>query len=111
MAKIICAALLCYVLKTVKSLLLKPAIYSAYVYIWLWSAVAFVGYARSWHYKFSILQIIIGSIARHCATSRKVAGSIPDGVIRIFHWHNASGRTMVLGSKQPITEKSTRNIY
>jgi len=22
---------------------------------------------------------------RHCATSRKVAGSIPDGVIRIFH--------------------------
>ena len=23
---------------------------------------------------------------RHCATSRKVAGSIPDGVIAIFHW-------------------------
>jgi len=22
---------------------------------------------------------------RHCATSRKVAGSIPDGVIGIFH--------------------------
>jgi len=22
---------------------------------------------------------------RHCVTSRKVAGSIPDGVIRIFH--------------------------
>ena len=22
---------------------------------------------------------------RHCATSRKVVGSIPDGVIRIFH--------------------------
>jgi hypothetical protein len=22
---------------------------------------------------------------RHCATSRKVAGSIPDGVIEIFH--------------------------
>jgi hypothetical protein len=26
---------------------------------------------------------------RHCATNRKVAGSIPDGV-RIFHWHNPS---------------------
>jgi hypothetical protein len=26
----------------------------------------------------------------HCATSRKVAGSIPDGVIGIFHWHNPS---------------------
>jgi len=47
---------------------------------------------------------------RHCATSRKVAGSIPDGVIRIFHWHNPSGRTMVLGSTQPLTEMSTRNI-
>jgi len=23
---------------------------------------------------------------RHCATSRKVTGSIPDGVIRSFHW-------------------------
>jgi hypothetical protein len=30
---------------------------------------------------------------RHCATNLKVAGSIPDG-IRIFHWHNPSGRTM-----------------
>ena len=47
---------------------------------------------------------------RHCATSRKVAGSIPDGVIGIFHWHNPSGRTMSLGSTQPPTEMSTSNI-
>ena len=47
---------------------------------------------------------------RHCATSRKIAGSIPDGVIVIFHWHNPSGRTMTLGSTQPLTEMSTRNI-
>ena len=47
---------------------------------------------------------------RHCATSRKVAGSIPDGVIGIFHWHNSSGRTVALGSTQPLTEMSTRNI-
>jgi len=47
---------------------------------------------------------------RHCATSRKVAGSIPDGVIRIFHLHNSSGRTMALGLTQPLTEMSTRNI-
>ena len=33
---------------------------------------------------------------RHCATSRKVAGLIPDGVIGIFHGHNPSGRTMAL---------------
>ena len=32
----------------------------------------------------------------HCATSRKVAGSIPGGV-GIFHWHNSSGSIMVLG--------------
>ena len=47
---------------------------------------------------------------RHCATSRKVAGSIPDGVIGIFHWHNPSSRTMTLGSTQPVTEMNTRNI-
>jgi hypothetical protein len=37
---------------------------------------------------------------RHCATSRQVAGSIPDGAIGFFHWHNPVGRTMalVLGS-------------
>ena len=42
----------------------------------------------------------------HCATSRKVAGSIPDGAIGIF----PSGRTMALRSTQPLTEMSTRNI-
>jgi hypothetical protein len=40
----------------------------------------------------------------------KVVGSIPDGVIEIFHWHNPSGRTMVLVSTQVLTEMSTRNI-
>ena len=38
------------------------------------------------------------------------AGSIPDSVTEIFHWHNSSGRTMVLGLTQPLTEMSTRNI-
>jgi len=47
---------------------------------------------------------------RHCATSRKVAVSIPDGVTGIFHWHNPSGRTTVLRLTQPLTEMSTRNI-
>jgi hypothetical protein len=47
---------------------------------------------------------------RHCTTSWKVVGSIPVGVIENFHWHNSSGRTMALGSTQPLTEKSTRNI-
>jgi hypothetical protein len=47
---------------------------------------------------------------RQCATSRKVAGSIPDGVHGVFYWHNPSGRTMALGLTQPLTEMSTRNI-
>ena len=42
---------------------------------------------------------------RHCATSQKVAGSIPDGVIGIFHLHNPSSRTMALGLTQPLTER------
>ena len=47
---------------------------------------------------------------RHCATSRKVAGSITADVFGIFHWHNPSGRTMALGSTQPLTPLSTRII-
>jgi hypothetical protein len=50
------------------------------------------------------------TVLRHCATSRKVAGSISDDVIGIFHWQNPSGRTMALGLTQPLTEMSTRNI-
>jgi len=42
-----------------------------------------------------------GTRLRHCAKSRQVAGSIPDGAI--FYWHNPSGRTMALGSTQPLT--------
>ena len=41
---------------------------------------------------------------------RKVAGSIPDGVIEIFHSHNRSGCTMALGSTQPLKEISAKNI-
>jgi hypothetical protein len=43
---------------------------------------------------------------RHCATNWKVAGSIPDGVIGIFHWHDPSGHTMALGLTQPLKEMS-----
>jgi hypothetical protein len=31
-------------------------------------------------------------------------------VIGIFHWHNPFGRTMALGSTQPLTEMNIRNI-
>jgi hypothetical protein len=45
----------------------------------------------------------------HYATSRKVAGSIPDEVIGFFIWPNPSSHTMSLGSTQPLTEMNTRN--
>jgi hypothetical protein len=47
---------------------------------------------------------------KQCATSLKVVGSIPDGDIGIFHWHNPSGLTTALGSTQPLKEMSTRDI-
>jgi len=34
----------------------------------------------------------------------------PFGTIRIFHWHNPSGRTMALGPTQPPTPMCTRYI-
>ena len=40
------------------------------------------------------------------ATNRKVAGSIPDGVIGIFHSQNPSDRTMAL-----VDSTSNRNEY
>ena len=45
-----------------------------------------------WQYGFRTFSSFRGtrwhSWLRHCATSRKVAGSIPDFVIGIFLWHN-----------------------
>jgi len=48
---------------------------------------------------------------KQCATSRQVAGSIPDGVIEIFHWLNLAGRTMTMGSTQPLMQMSTRRFF
>jgi hypothetical protein len=44
---------------------------------------------------------------KHCATSRKVAGSTPDGVTGIFLWHNPSGPHR--GSE--VDSASNRNEY
>jgi hypothetical protein len=53
--------------------------------------------------------LVFIDIWRHPAASRKVTGSNRDGVIGIIHWHNPSGRSVALGSTQPLTEMSTRN--
>jgi hypothetical protein len=51
----------------------------------------------------SVCQVIIYSCW-------KVARSIPDEVIGFFNSLNPSSRTMALGSTQPLTEMSTRNL-
>jgi hypothetical protein len=46
-------------------------------------------------------------------TMPQIGGSrvrLPDEVIGFFNWHNPSIRTMALGSTQPLTEMSTRNL-
>jgi hypothetical protein len=50
------------------------------------------------------------SCLRHYATSRKVAGSIPDKVNGIFNWPDPTSRKMALGSTRPIIKTSTRNL-
>jgi hypothetical protein len=47
---------------------------------------------------------------RHSTTSWKVAGSIHDEVMGVFNLYNPSSRTMTLGSTQPLTEMSMRNL-
>jgi hypothetical protein len=44
------------------------------------------------------------------ATSRKVAGLISDEPIGFFNWANPSSCTMTLGSTQPLTEMSTKEL-
>ena len=43
---------------------------------------------------------------RHCSTSQKVAGSIPDGVIGVLHLHNPFGRP-----GPGVDSASNRNEY
>jgi hypothetical protein len=67
-------------------------------------------------YRFCLYNTVINdkrySVARlrHCAKTRKVAGSISDGVFEISHWLNTSGRTVALGSTQPLSEISIRYL-
>jgi hypothetical protein len=52
----------------------------------------------------------VAQCLRSCTTNQKVAGLIPDYVIRIFHRHNPFFCAMALGLTQPPIEMSIRNI-
>jgi hypothetical protein len=47
---------------------------------------------------------------RHYARSRKVAGSIPDEIIKFLNWPNTSSSIMAQGSTQPVTVMNIRNL-
>jgi len=51
-----------------------------------------------------------GVVGWGIATSRKITSSIPFAVTGIFHWRNFSGRTILLGSTQSLTEMSTKDM-
>jgi hypothetical protein len=53
----------------------------------------------------------ITAVLFRLATIQKVACSIPECVIGSFRLRNPCGRTMALGSTQPLTEMSTTNIW
>ena len=62
--------------------------------------------------KYATLHVFIGTAVAQwlmcCATNQNVAGSIPDGVIGIFHSHNPSDRSMALAG---VDSTSNRNEY
>ena len=55
------------------------------------------------------LETAVAQWLRCCAINQKVAGSIPAGVIGIFH-SDPSERIMALGLTQSLTEVSIRSI-
>jgi hypothetical protein len=69
-------------------------------------------------YLYKSLECICGNIwgaryrswLRHNAKSRKVEGSNPYEGIAFLNLPNPSNRSVALGSTQPLTEMSTRNL-
>jgi hypothetical protein len=66
-------------------------------------SINFLKHIGIYIYIYNVLGTAVAQWFRCCATNRKVAGSIPDGVIEFFYGHNSSDRTMALGSTQPLT--------
>ena len=58
-----------------------------------------------------VLQKIVTQLVEVLTKIRKVAVSIPDGFIRHSYRHIISGCIVTLGSTQPLTKISTRNIF
>ena len=86
----------------------KSAKFHLVIQLIIFSQILNTFLSREWNRNVTLCWVTDSLV--HCATIRTVAGSIPGCVMVIFHWHNPYGRTMVLGSTQPVTEMSTRCI-
>jgi hypothetical protein len=86
------------------------------VLIIIWRILRFIGEVDNksvFHFFYNVCLKRVSlpqHLAIHYATSRKVAGSIPDEVSGFFNWHNPFSRTRALWSIHPLTETSTRNL-
>ena len=68
---------------------------------WRWPPPSSAGIKSEFRRKTTLLYPYVHSLG---------AGSIPDAVIGTFHWCSPFGRTMALGSTQPLSEMSATNI-
>jgi hypothetical protein len=57
-----------------------------------------------------LIFFFVRSWKKQYAASREVASFIPSEVIGFFSWPNSFSRSMALGSTQPLTEMSTRDL-
>jgi hypothetical protein len=84
----------------------------SYVFCILLSILICTSTAGNFKWILHIKGVLCGAFGWGTAIqNRKLAGSIPDGAIGSFHWHNLSGHTTTLGLTPPLTEISTRNIF
>ena len=84
---------------------LEKEINLSYIYI---GVLYYITYVRT--YIHTYIHKYMAQSVEALRYNRKVAGSISEGATGKFHWYNPSGRTMALGSTQPLTEMSTENI-
>jgi hypothetical protein len=56
------------------------------------------------------LDVLLFGSLRNCNKSRKVTGSILNGLIEVLYGLNTSVRTIAVASTKPLTKMSIRNI-
>jgi hypothetical protein len=60
--------------------------------------------------QYFVIRLAVAQMVEEMRYKLEIAGSIPNGVIAIYHGHNPSGHTVALGSTQALKAMSTRNI-